>query len=303
MQNGNVLTQSSVLLALHLGRLGNTRRVDPNAVEVDADRDMVHVSKVLVDAPEYRVIATFDHQVRTHIYQRSLPIMTLKAGIYRLPVDLVQELDDELVAFQSQREELIDKFMEVYTDHINRVETRLRALFKSSDYPSSQAARLAFIMEWRYFVTDVPEVLSHLSKNILNRERRKAAAAVQTEVGEIRAALRNGFAELLDHAVDRLGYAEGGKKKMFRDSLYENLATFFKYFNQRNIVGDRELQEIVDQARNVLGLVGSAEDLRTDDGIRERARVAFVNFRKVMTERGMITRQITLEEDKDVRVP
>jgi hypothetical protein len=50
------LSQTAVCLRVHLGALGNTRKVSSANVEVDADKQLIRVSKRLLDAVELRDI-------------------------------------------------------------------------------------------------------------------------------------------------------------------------------------------------------------------------------------------------------
>ncbi len=54
----NELAKQTVFIKVHLGLLGNTRKVSPSQVEVDADRALIRASKTLLDSPELQAIRT-----------------------------------------------------------------------------------------------------------------------------------------------------------------------------------------------------------------------------------------------------
>jgi hypothetical protein len=60
----NELAKQTVFIKVHLGLLGNTRKVSSSQVEVDADKALIRVSKTLLDSPELQAIRALDGDVR-----------------------------------------------------------------------------------------------------------------------------------------------------------------------------------------------------------------------------------------------
>ena len=259
------LAANSVMLVLRLGRLGNRRKVSTSMVEVDADPEAVHVGKELLESPELKAVATEDNAIRQWVYARSLPSYgTLRDGVYRLPLTLVDQVDEELEAFRQRRDALIAKFLDRYPAMVNEAVARLRALYNPADYPHLAQVAARFTFDYRYLAFMTPQTLS---ARLLSREREKAAAEISTEVEEIKVALRTGFAELVAHAAERLGVRQDGKNQTFRDSMVTKMEEFFGYFGARNLVGDDELAALVERARESMKGV-TAQTLRTDDVTR-----------------------------------
>ena len=280
------LASNSVMLVLRLGRLGNRRKVPTSMVTVDADPEAVHVGKELLESPELKAVATEDDAIRKWVYARSLPSYgTLRDGVYRIPLTLVDQVDEELEAFRQRRQALIDKFLEGYPALVNKALIRLRALYNPNDYPHLDQVAARFTFDYRYLAFMTPETLS---ARLLSRERAKAAAEVSTEVEEIKVALRAGFAELVAHAADRLVVRPDGKKVAFRDSLVSNMEEFFGYFGARNLVGDDELAALVERARESMKGV-TAQTLRTDDVTRASVKDTLDQVKAEM-DRSLMTR-------------
>ena len=280
------LASNSVMLVLRLGRLGNRRKVPTSMVEVDADPGAVHVGKELLESPELKTVAGEDDAIRKWVYARSLPSYgTLRDGVYRIPLTLVDQVDEELEAFRQRRQALIDKFLEGYPALVNKALIRLRALYNPNDYPHLDQVAARFTFDYRYLAFMTPETLS---ARLLSRERAKAAAEVSTEVEEIKVALRAGFAELVAHAADRLVVRPDGKKVAFRDSLVSNMEEFFGYFGARNLVGDDELAALVERARESMKGV-TAQTLRTDDVTRASVKDTLDQVKAEM-DRSLMTR-------------
>jgi hypothetical protein len=68
---------------------------------------------------------------------------------------------------------------------------------------------------------------------------------------------------MVDHVVDRLS----GEKKVFRDSLIENIRGFLSDFSQLNINDDKALESQVNRCRAILEGV-DPKTLRSDEGFR-----------------------------------
>ena len=280
------INHQSVLLVVKLSRPGNRRKVNPGLVQVDADSEAIHVAKDLLDSEELQAVQRFDGSIRRYVYARCLPCSVLKDGIFRLPNSLIDEVDGHLGALATGRVELVGAFLSVYPERVEAARARLRGLFDQGDYPDTEMLRAAFGFEWKYVTFDLPSA-GVLSSAVYRREQEKANAAIQSEVEEIRMALRKSFAELIDHATARLAPAPGGKKMVFRDSLIQNLEEFFGYFAQRNIVGDSDLASLVDRARAVLQGV-TPEDLRTNDFVRNRVQAAMQEIKQAMSDNLML---------------
>jgi hypothetical protein len=80
-------------------------------------------------------------------------------------------------------------------------------------------------------------------------------------------ALREEFAGIVRHMVERLSGEEDGKPKKFKNSMMEKMGQFLDSFSDRNLFADDKLAELVDQARAVVSGL-STEELRQDGNLR-----------------------------------
>ncbi len=283
------INESSILLTVKLRKPGTRRRVSSSAVEVDAGRDAIAVSKELLDSPELNAVTSFDAGVRRWLYARALPSSaTLREGVYRLPVVLVEEVEGWLEDQAERRQRMAENFLIVYSKRVGQAKDRLRALDKEADYAPAETVRAAFGFEWHYVALGVPDQLSGISSAMFQREQEKARVSIQAEVDEIRDALRTSFADLLERAAERLAIGPKGKPMVFRDTLVRNIEDFLQYFGARDIIDDTELAGMVGLARKVLSEVTDPGVLRSDMGLREKVRSSFEAIRKEMDEAAMV---------------
>jgi hypothetical protein len=91
----NELAKQTVFIKVHLGLLGNTRKVSPSQVEVDADKALFRVSKTLLDSPELQAVRALDGDVRHFLYDMGLPF---DVGIHLFQQALPSPSWEELTA-------------------------------------------------------------------------------------------------------------------------------------------------------------------------------------------------------------
>lgn len=264
------LFDRAVVLVLGIGCLGTRRKISTAAVQVDADKTMLHLGKEILEAAELDAIKSFDGELRTWVGKKALP-SPLRRGTYLIPLGLVVEVDARLEVYRRQRVELVEAFIGAYDRAKNEARERLGPLFNTLDYPAAEKVRAAFSLDVRYVAFGVPGKLEVLNREIWERERSKAESNWREASEEVRQALRAGLADLVDRMVDRLDTNGDGKPRVFRDTLVTNLGEFIDSFAPRNITDDEELGRLVERCRRVLDGV-DADALRASTAVRSKVR-------------------------------
>jgi hypothetical protein len=285
-RNGAVSTspglfEKAVCLVLSLRKPGNRRKLPASLVEVDADKELISAQKTLLASEHLKAIAHYDGEIRRYLYSRCLPSLFM-AGVYLVPIALVEEVEAKLATFAGTRGHLVDAFIEAYPRLVESARTRLRSAFNEKDYPSADHVRLSFKMEWRYVAFSVPGTLQTISSELFRKEQEKASLQWQEAMEEIRALLRTHLSEMVNHLVDRLRQpTEGGKPKVFKNTLVTNLTSFLDTFDARNLTDDTELAEVVTRARSLLGGI-DAQTLRTSDALRSSLCTGFSELKSTL---------------------
>jgi hypothetical protein len=264
----NELAKQTVFIKLHLGLLGNSRKVSSSRVEVDADKALIRVSKTLLDSPELQAIRTLDGDIRHFLYDMCLPF---EVGIHLLPLCLVETVDERLHEFKDKRRVLVESFLGAYPRLCQEAAGRLRTLYNPADYPPVDEVRSHFTLSWQYVSYGVPEQLREISARFFEEEREKAVVAMSEACTEIQQVMRASLLELVCHLRDRLGDQQDGKPQRLRESTLQKLRDFLGTFDLRNVVDDQELKEQVDKARALLEGVNT-DALRNMPLIRAQGR-------------------------------
>lgn len=302
------IEKNAIILSVTIGKPGTRRKVKGSQVsdrqsggdtpvEVDADASLVHVSKDILDCPEYEKIQKIDGKFKAFLRARCSPSF-FKSSMYLLPFRFIDEVDQGIVDYLAERKPAIEEFIAVYPKRVEESPERLRGLFELSDYPPQESMKAAFYVATRYLTLSTPTSLRGLRRDIFEREKNKAEKFWKEATVEVQNALRESMAKLVSHIVERLTESGDGKKKKFYDSNVEKLEEFFESFEKRNIAGDAEMTELVKRAKAVIGGV-SPEKIRTDMGVRETVRAGFEKVKTSLD--AMITdrpsRRIVFEDE------
>lgn len=258
------LSQTAVCLRVHLGALGNSRKVSSERVIVDADKQLIRVSKKLLDADELKNISRLDRELRSYLAGICLPY---EVGIHLLPFSFIETVDAKLQEMQQRRAGLVETFLCAYPDLCRQVALRLRKLYRPADYPPADYVQSKFTFSWHYLSFGAPGQLEEISRRIFLSEREKAAQAFV----DIQQALRTALAEMVEHLRERLTVNEDGKPKRLREPAVQKLKEFLGTFDLRNVTDDQALADQVQKARELLNGVDT-EVIRNTETLRERIR-------------------------------
>jgi hypothetical protein len=262
------LAKKTVCIKVRLSTMGNTRKVSTAQIETDADKDLLRVSKQLVDSAELKAINRFDGEIRRFLYNICLPF---EIGIHLLPITALQTVEQRLRQFAEDRRQLVDAFLSAYPSLCLDAAKRLRGLYNPADYPPLEDVAREFGFSWQYVSFGVPDQLKGISREVWEQEREKAAQRMAEASAEIQVVLRESMARLVTHMADRLKEGPDGKPLRFKETTVSNLVDFLTNFEFRNVTDDNELQALVTQARELLQGV-SADDLRTTGDLRTKVQ-------------------------------
>ena len=277
----------SVCLNFKIGKLRGRRRVPTAMIQVAAelmgandkqpDKDLLHVSKSVLECDTLKEIASMDGDMAQYIRARCLPSM-LRAGIYILPVVLLEEVDAKIELYKRERQLLIDHFVDNQYEKIKKQDaTRLGPLYDERDYPPVGEVKRRFYVENRMFSFDVPKALKTLKSDLWKREFVKSQEFWKQNTEAISALLRDEFAKLVKHLAATLEPGEDGKKKRFYASTISNLTDWLDLLKARNLADDADIAGLAEQAKKLLDGV-AVDDIKDDEATRENIRKEFAGI-------------------------
>lgn len=195
------LAKKTVCIKMRLSTMGNTRKVSTSQIEADADKDLLRVSKHLLDSAELKAIGRFDGEIRRFLYNICLPF---EIGIHLLPIAALETVEDRLRKFAEDRQALVTAFLAVYPGLSQDAAKRLRGLYNPADYPPIDEVTREFGLSWQYVSFGVPDQLKGISQEVWEQKRDKAAQRMAEASSEIQQVLRQSMADLVAHMAERL---------------------------------------------------------------------------------------------------
>ena len=259
----------TILLNVTVRMLGVTRNVSTDSVQVDADKDLLRVSKRIIDCEEFTAIQGAVTNLKHYLRNRSVPgVQFIKSGIYPIPLAKVEEIDARVNEFVAQYNGRVVKFLEVYEARANESRDRLKVLGNNADYPPVEKVRQAFGIATEYVTMGPPSSLGSVSKEIYIRETKRIREICTNATEQARDAMRLIVQELVTHSIERLTPGPEGKPKVFKKSMISNMKEFIDGFGDRNITDDAELSTLVEQMRGIMA-GKTADSLRTDATMRQ----------------------------------
>ena len=267
------IMDKATCLSVEIRRPGIRRKVSSQQVETDADKDMIHVSKDLIESDAYQAIVKRDNRFRTDLAALALPSL-FRAGIVLIPDTLIDRADRLIENFCADRLVMVENFIAEYPAAIEAAATRLGSLHNSLDYKSAERMRAAFAVDANYIEIGTPGKLKKLNKAAYDRAIAKAEQRIANLATTVEDALRGEFASLIDHALDRLGKKADGSQKVFRNSLVGNIKDFLDVFKDKNITDDQALAALVGRVEELIDGV-NPDDLRTNEQMREYVQTGF----------------------------
>lgn len=238
--------------------------LDPSA---GADPAMVRSNKLLLDPRSLRPIQQVDATIRKWIAMRAVPVSFLRGGMSLLPLAFVPDLDTEWTDFSARRGILVREFLDQYPSLRDHASVTLGALWNAQDYPESADLEEAFSAEIKYLALDVPAALETVSAHTFRAQRELADRQWRDAEQEIRQALRESLLGLISHMRGQLSPREDGRQRRIATTMLDHVHEFLNTFSHRNLTDDRQLADLVDQARQVLTGVHT-DDLRQHADVR-----------------------------------
>lgn len=280
------LAAATVVLELKLGtpsfkRPVGTSEVAGTSPEFDVER--VHVRKDILDPAVLADLVGLRGRLYRYLRAKSVPCKMLHAGMWLIPLALIEEVSGRIDALLDERAGLVAALADNFEQHKANARTSLGSLFRETDYPTTAELRSAFQSSRRYLTMNVPAALEQVNKELYARELARVEAEVAEASADIRAALRESFAGMIVQLGDKLKAKEDGvKRATLRDAALNPLQEFLATFAARNLTGDRDLAALAEKARLVLRGV-DPDTLRDDASARGRVLGAMGEIRSALS--------------------
>ena len=262
----DVLGKTTCLL-LRFHKTGLIRKGSLAKIQTQAKKERLGLNKKILVSENYENLLLVSRDCRRFAKARQVPGSPFAEGTHLIPLPLVDDINAKIANAMNGYNMWADQFVAEYENLVEEARIGLADQFSQANYfdvstpEGRMKLRSKFWVERQWFDWS-PSNQSKVSDAVANQENLRHTAEVQDMAQQIKAALRLGLKKLIDHLVERLTPGPGGKKKQFAPTTVTKVVDFLSLFSARNVVGDRELAVLADQAKLVL-------DGQTADSIKE----------------------------------
>lgn len=265
------IASSAMFAELSIGNW-TARKLDRKATKETtsangASDDAGAFHKKLLSCPELEAIQKHIANTRQNIHYRlTMPWSDL--GVRLLPTAMFAEYYKEITAAETEFHRLVDAFLQAYTWAQAQAQARLGNLFSSDDYPSVEIVAAKF--RFRHSQTPIPDAGDFrldIGNEAQDTLRKQYADFYAQQLNNAMGDVWQRTYDALQKMSERLDYADADNKKIFRDSLVDNVREMLGLLSKFNVTGDQRMENMRVRLEDAM-LGVSADALRDDDTFR-----------------------------------
>ncbi len=255
------LLTKAVMLNMTIHKWTNRCKTDADPVgrkKSEKAADRLRTTMKMIESDALDAIVNRLNETKVWALARCMPSFMVR-GIFLVKLEAVADFERK---FAETRDWLLNEGIPALCRDYDRAKDQAREDFRQianelgienpyNDlrYPDAREFYQRFGVDHNWISFGVPQ---SLPLEIRRQEQAKIQEKFERAAEEIEAALREGFAEVVAHATERLTVKPGEQKKIIRDSLIDNFKEFCQTFRLRNLTNDVELQDLVDKAEAIM---------------------------------------------------
>jgi hypothetical protein len=239
------IASSAVLIDLSIstwtGRKLDKRASQDVTTSNGAAKGVANVHKKLLgDCAELDAVQKFAANARNSHYAMTMPWSDL--GLRLCPTKMYIDANGyerTMTELQNEFTRLTDAFLSAYSWEIQNAQLKLGALWNGDEYPSREA--LASKFRFRFTAMPLPDVGDwrlDIGNEAADAMRKQYEKFYGDQLTKAMADVWERAHDALSKMSERLDYADDTTKKVFRDSLVENVQEIVNLLDAMNITND-----------------------------------------------------------------
>ena len=274
--NAPSIASSAVLIDLSIscwtGRKLDKRASQDVTNQNNAAKGVANVHKKLLgDCAELDAVQKFAANARNIHYAMTMPWSDL--GMRLCPTNMyVGKYEKQMGELQQEFSRLVTVFLDAYDWEIQNAQLKLGALFNSDEYPTRDSLESKF--RFRFVAVPVPDAgdwrldIGNEALSVMQEQYKKFYdEQLQTAMADVWKRAHTALTKM----SERLDYADDTTKKIFRDTLVDNVHEIIELMGACNITGDPTMAEA--QRKLDAALSGVTPDaLREDAYLRAQTK-------------------------------
>jgi hypothetical protein len=268
---GQRLRRTAAAVKVHFTWMGVrrtlTREQKEEAAEpFGAEGQFLSAGKKLIDTRHEAFRKLTGVRGRIISYWRGISLPYVEPGTRLIRQSDIESFNHIMEGFRDELTEAEVELNAVYDQIKADARQRLGRLFNSNDYPAE--IRDLFSVSWEFPPIEPPSYLMRLNPEIYEQEQERVARRFEEAVQLAEQAFISELAKLVSHLTERLTAGPDGERKTFRNSAIANLTEFFARFRDLNVRSNVQLDQLVEQAQQIVRGVGPQE-LRDNNALRQ----------------------------------
>ena len=241
-----------------------------------ADSGIANVHKKLLgNCDELDAVQKFGANARNIHYSMSMPWSDL--GLRLLPTAQYTKYHQAMTDLQNEFNRLAQVFIDAYEWEISQAQARLGALFSRDDYPTAESIASKFAFELNYIpLPESGDFRIDVGVEALNQVKSGYAEFYSAQNKRAMDDVWHRVYGALSKMSERLDYGDHEKKKIFRDSLVDNVIDMVELLDVCNVTGDSQMSAMRLQLEDALRGV-TPDALRDDAFLRAETKRAVDN--------------------------
>ena len=272
------ISTAAMLVELNIstwtGRKLDKRASAEVTTQNNAARGTASVNKKLLgDCAELDAVSKFAANARNIHYAMTMPWSD--SGLRLLPTTQYFKYTKQVSELEQEFARLVQVFIDAYSWEIGQSQVKLGDLFHADEYPTSDSLVSKFRFSANYMpVPEVGDFRVDMGKEANDLLTSHYTQYYTTQLNNAMGDIWKRAYTALTKMSERLDYADSRDKttrKVFRDSLVDNVVEIVDIMKSCNITGDSQMAAMARSLEDTF-LCVSAEALREDDYLRHETK-------------------------------
>ena len=228
--------------------------------------------KLLGDCAELSAVIKFAGNARNAHYAMTMPWSD--TGMRLLPTSRYFKYNEQMIALKAEYFTLVDTFLASYNWEITQAQVKLGDLFNPNEYPSAASLQSKFGFGYTYIpISEAKDWRIDIEAGAKEELAQHYQSYYQNQLHAAMADVNRRARDVAERMSERLDYGDKETKKVFRDSLVNNVLEIVDLMDACNLTGDPVMRDNAQALRDALtGL--DADDLREDHRLRRATKKA-----------------------------
>ena len=271
------LASSAMLVEVNISHWAGRKKDKRASADVTsanhADTGVASVNKKLL-ANSDTLQAIQRHVTAARSMHVNMTMPWSNSGLRLLPTAQYFKYSQAMSQMQQEFDKLVQEFLQSYNDEVVDVQLKLGDLFSHDDYPSVDTLDRKFAFRTNYMpLPDAGDFRVDIGNEAL-REVQETYADFYTK--QYNTAMNDVWTRLhkaLANMSDRLDYGSKEDKKIFRDSLVDNVNDMIELLRVCNVTGSTQMTQMALKLEEAMSGV-TPDGLREDDTFRAETKRA-----------------------------